>query len=125
MKSGAWKKRIIAACESIGVYEAAYDDVINTLAAILEKRDECDKLYKDTGAAPVVEHETKTGSTYLERNPVLRTWMDLNAQALAYWRDLGLTPAGFKKLSDQKINTKPKKSGLELALEKLGGGGEE
>jgi hypothetical protein len=43
--------------------------------------------------------------------------MDLNAQALAYWRDLGLTPAGFKRLSDG-IKA-PQKTGLELALEKL------
>jgi hypothetical protein len=121
MKAGTWKKKITAACQGIGVYEEAYDDVIGTLADILEKRDECDEMYKSSGSQPVVEHENKGGGVYLERNPVLRTWMDLNAQALAYWRDLGLTPAGFKRLSDQKINNSPKKSGLELALEKLSG----
>ena len=119
MKALAWKNRIKAACESIGVYETAYDDVISTLAAILEKRDECDRLYKADGEQPVIEHTNGRGATYLERSPVLRTWMDLNTQALAYWRDLGLTPAGFKKLSDKAIEKGPKKTGLELALEKL------
>jgi phage terminase small subunit len=85
----------------------------------LEKRDDCEKQYKESGAEPVIAQTNTKGAAYMARNPALKTWMDLNAQALAYWRDLGLTPAGFKKLSDQKINTKPKKSGLELALEKL------
>ena len=119
MKSEAWKKRIKAACEAIGTYEPAYDDVIGTLADVLEKRDECDRLYKEDGSQPVTEHTNKGGGVYMERNPILRTWMELNTQALAYWRDLGLTPAGYKKLSEKAIDKGPKKSGLELALEKL------
>lgn len=119
MKALAWKNRIKAACESIGVYEQAYDDAIDALASILEKRDDCDRMYKDAGAEPVVEHTNKGGGVYLERSPYLRAWMDLNAQALCYWRDLGLTPAGFKKLSDKLVVKAEKKSGLELALEKL------
>ena len=117
MKAAAWKKRIKTACETIGTYEPAYDEVIMTLSRILEKRDDCDRLYQEEGSMPVTEHTNKGGGTYMERNPLLRTWMDLNAQALAYWRDLGLTPAGFKRLSDG-IKA-PQKTGLELALEKL------
>ena len=33
------------------------------------------------------------------QNPMLRLVNDLNRDALAYWRDLGLTPAGYKKLN--------------------------
>lgn len=119
MKAAAWKKRIKTACEAIGSYEPAYDDAIKTLAGILEKRDECEQLYKEDGSRPVIEHTNKGGGTFMERNPILRTWMDLNTQALSYWRDLGLTPAGFKRLSDGAIAKAPKKTGLELALEKL------
>ena len=46
--------------------------------------------------------------------------MDLNAQALAYWRDLGLTPAGLKKLNADALNAKATAAGFEALLEKIG-----
>jgi hypothetical protein len=45
--------------------------------------------------------------------------MDLNAQALTYWRDLGLTPSGLKKLDDQALKAK-KRSSLAEALREIG-----
>jgi hypothetical protein len=45
---------------------------------------------------------------------------DLNRDALAYWRDLGLTPAGLKK-TDEAAMKQRKKSALGEALKGLGG----
>ena len=53
------------------------------------------------------------------KNPLLVLWDDLNKSALAYWRDLGLTPAGLKKLNEKAMQT-PKKNALNEALKKLG-----
>lgn len=47
-------------------------------------------------------------------------WDDLNKSALAYWRDLGLTPAGLKKIDDAALK-KQKRGGLMEALAELGG----
>ena len=41
--------------------------------------------------------------------------MDLDTQALAYWRDLGLTPAGLKKINEAAMKEK-KRSALVEAL---------
>jgi hypothetical protein len=49
-------------------------------------------------------------------------WQDLNTQALAYWRDLGLTPAGLKKLNEAALKPAVKKTALEEALGSFGGG---
>ena len=67
----------------------------------------------------VVEHTNKNGSTYLEQNPALRLINELNRDALAYWRDLGLTPAGLKKIDEDALKKK-KESALAAALRSLG-----
>lgn len=98
-KRGKWKKEIIRACEEAGTYEPYYDNVINTLAVIMEIRDAAAKQYKESGGEPVISYTNKGGYENLVENPALTIINKQNQQALAYWRDLGLTPAGFKKLS--------------------------
>ena len=46
-------------------------------------------------------------------------WDDLSKTALAYWRDLGLTPAGLKRI-DQTAMKEKKKNSLAEALKDLG-----
>jgi hypothetical protein len=48
--------------------------------------------------------------------------MELNAQALAYWRDLGLTPAGLRKLNADAVKEKTVTVNLESILEGLADG---
>lgn len=120
MRKGAWKKRIKNACELAGTYRLCFDETIETLALILEKRDEAQKAYKDSGSLPVVEYTNKAGATNYVKNPALVLWDELNKSALAYWRDLGLTPAGLKKI-DETMLQKKKGNALEKALKDLGG----
>lgn len=98
MKEKAWKNRIQKACEEIGTYKPEFDPVIETLASIMEIRDEAVKKYNESGGEPVIEYTNKGGHTNLRKNPALQIINESNQEALAYWRDLGLTPSGFKKL---------------------------
>ena len=68
----------------------------------------------------MVEHTNKNGSTNMVKNPLLALLDTQNATALAYWRDLGLTPAGLKKLNENALK-KPKTNALTEALNKIGG----
>lgn len=114
MKKETWKKRIMSACISAGTYQPFFEDVITALAAVLEKRDDAEKFYKESGEGPIVEYTNKSGATNLIKNPALAVWDDLNTTALTYWKELGLTPSGYKKLGE-----KPKDeelSGLAAAL---------
>ena len=106
MKKGAWKHKITAACKEAGTFRDYFVPVIDTLAAILERRDEAEAVYKASGGEVLVEHTNKAGATNLEQNPALRLINDLNRDALAYWRDLGLTPAGLKKIDEQAMKQK-------------------
>ena len=118
MTKDEWKKSIEKAAMDAGTYQEYFDAVIDTLAGILEKRDIAEGLFKKAGCKVVVKHTNKGGATNVEQNPVLRLINDLNRDALAYWRDLGLTPAGYKRLNLETAQTKSQ-DGLEMILSKL------
>ena len=65
-------------------------------------------------------HTNKGGATNMIKNPALVAIMDCNSQALAYWRDLGLTPAGLRRLGDKGLLNKDDGGGLADALAELG-----
>lgn len=113
-----WAKRITSACEKARTYEDYYDDVIDTLAGILEKRDNAEDVFYKSGGHPVIQHTNKAGATNTAKNPALVIVTELNQQALAYWRELGLTPSGLKKLNAEVVKAKNEGS-LEKLLEKI------
>lgn len=118
MTKNRWKSRIKKACKEVGTYRKSFDSVIDTLAGILETRDAALEEYDGT---VIVEHTNKNGATNMEQNPLLRLINDLNRDALAYWRDLGLTPAGLKRINDSLAKDSRPLTALEQALEKLNG----
>ena len=120
MNSKEWKKRIKKACETVGTYQPSFDDVIDTLAAILEERDRIYLQYVEEGSQPLVIVVSDRGQENWRDNPLLTTWRSLNRDILQYWRDLGLTPAGLKKIVDENMN-KPEESALEKVLANLEG----
>ena len=118
MTKNGWKKTIIKAAKDAGTYQKYFDAVIDTLADILAKRDAAQELFEQSGSNVLVKHTNKGGATNIEQNPLVRLINDLNRDALAYWRDLGLTPAGYKRLNLEAAQTK-KEDGLETLLAKL------
>ena len=119
MDKSAWVERITASAVSAGTYRPFFDDVIDTLADILERRDIAREQFADSGGNILVNHTNKAGATNIEQNPALRMVNDLNRDALAYWRDLGLTPAGLKRIDEQSMKQR-KKSALAEALRGIG-----
>ena len=110
--------RITTATKNVGTYKKSFDQLINTLADILAERDRVRKQYIDEGAEPLVTYTSDRGNVNRQPNPLLKQWMDLNSQALTYWRDLGLTPAGLKKITDENMKEQ-KGNTLENILSKL------
>lgn len=119
MTKDEWKIKIEEATQAAGTYRPFFDAVIDTLAGILERRDLALETFEKTGGNVIVKHTNKGGSTNLEQNPALRMVNDLNRDALAYWRDLGLTPSGLKKINEKSLIIKEKK-GLADVLDNLG-----
>lgn len=105
-----WKTKIITACKEAGTYRAYFDSAIDTLAGIMEKRDDAEEQFIKTGGHTVVQHTNKGGNTNIVKNPALVIVDDFNKTALAYWRDLGLTPAGLKRINEGALKGKQKAS---------------
>ena len=119
MTREGWRERIRASCEKAGTYRPWFADVIDTLADILERRDQTREMFIASGGNVVINHTNKAGATNTVQNPYVRLINDLNRDALAYWRDLGLTPAGLKRIDEQSMKQR-KKSALGEALKGIG-----
>lgn len=108
MKKNIWKKRIKSACEAAGTYKPYFDIVIDELAGILERRDDAEAQY-DLDPRPVIEYTNKAEATNIVKNPLLMLIDDMNKSSLQYWRDLGLTPAGLRKINEQALKEQEEK----------------
>lgn len=118
MKQKTWIKKIKEACNAAGTYKPFFDNAIITLAGILEKRDQAMEYYEECGGEPIVRYVNKAGAENMVTNPALALWDNLNKSALAYWRDLGLTPAGLKKIDSSALKDQ-KKDAFADALSKI------
>lgn len=121
MTAKQWEKLIKKQLSRLGQTEEAYHSVISTLADILEQRDSVYQEYVDGGCEAVREYTNKGGNTNLTKNPLLVLWDDLNKSALAYWRELGLTPSSYKKLTGTGAKQEESKKGLAAALASIEG----
>lgn len=110
MKKAWWKRKIREACDEAGTYRPFFELTIANLAELMEIRDRAMEQYQASGANPVVTHTNKAKEKNLVKNPALVMYNELNQTALAYWRDLGLTPAGLRRISEEAMKPKRKSS---------------
>lgn len=121
LKAKSWEATIKKQMEAVGTYRESFQRAISTLATILEQRDTVYEEFQKDGRT-VIERVSDRGAVNSAKNPLFVAWMDLNNQALAYWRDLGLTPSGLKKIDEGAMKQK-KRSTLAEALAELEKGG--
>ena len=103
MTKPEWKRKIKAATKKAGTYRPYFEYVIETLAGIMEARDFAQAKWDEEGKETVVKHVNKAGAENLVKHPALVVINDMNRDALAYWRDLGLTPAGLKRINEEAM----------------------
>lgn len=120
MNKNEWKERIEDACIKAGTYRDYFDSVIDTLAETMEMRDDAREKYRKSGSNSVVSHTNQGGNTNIVKNPMLVVIDDLNKTALAYWRDLGLTPAGLKRINENALKKGADTPSLGAVLGELG-----
>lgn len=118
MTKNDWQNRIAQSCKDAGTYESYFDDVIETLAGILENRDRAQEQFETMKCQPVVQHTNKGGNTNLVKNPALVIINECNAQALTFWKELGLTAKAFQQM--QNAGFKKQETSLEDVLKNIG-----
>ena len=122
MDSKQWKTRIVKEMKQAQTYQPFFISAIETLADILATRDKAREQFEGSGGSVIVKHTNKGGATNLEKNPALVAMVDLNRDALQYWRELGLTPKGLKAIDEASMKGK-EQSAFGDALDKILGGG--
>ena len=116
MTAAQWKRKIKKATVDAGTYRNIFDAVIDTLSDVLEQRDRAKEQFEKSGGNMVISYTNKGGATNPSKNPFMLAWDDLNATALSYWRELGLTPSSLRKMTGSAAPAEEKKSGLAAAL---------
>ena len=116
MKKEEWLDRIREAAVQAKTWKPYFIDMADTLAGILERRDQALEQYEKLGSMPVIKHTNKGGATNLEKSPMLIIVDNLEKTALQYWRDLGLTPAGLKRINEEALKGERPRSILAEAL---------
>ncbi len=116
MTAAQWKRKIKKATVDAGTYRNIFDAVIDTLSDVLEQRDRAKEQFLKSGGNMVISYTNKGGATNPSKNPFMLAWNDLNTTALAYWKELGLTPSSFRKITGSTAPAEEKKSGLAAAL---------
>ena len=106
--------KITKSMKSLDIYDKQFDKSIEILNDILNDLDFARKDFKADDRQYVVEYVNKNGSTNLVKNPQYQVIADLSDRALRYLNELGLTPAGLKKIKDKK--EKKHRSKLDEAL---------
>lgn len=113
MTAKNWKKRIVENAKSIGTYRDEFDDTITMLSEILDRRDKIKKQFTDEGEIFLVKKVSDRGAVNYSKNPLLTTLENCEAQALTFWREIGLTPRGLKQI-DEMAAKSGKQQGGEL-----------
>lgn len=91
---------------------------IEATARTIEQRDEAWDAFVKDGCRYTVTHTNKADNTNIVKNPLFLIWRDLNMDAMTMWRELGLTPSGYRKITGDTQNQK-KSSTLAAALKIL------
>ena len=116
MTASQWRSKIKKQCEEMQTFKPSFNSAIDTLAKILEQRDDALKQFKDEGSHLMFDRTSDRGATNPAINPLVQLIDKLNNTALSYWKELGLTPLSYKKMSGSTAPAEEKKSGLAAAL---------
>ena len=118
MTEAQWRKKLDRDCKALGTYKIEFDTVIDTLSKILAQRDATFEQFVEEGSQTVIIRISDRGAENRAKNPLLGIWKELNDQAIVYLRELGLSPKGYKSITDEILKEK-KSDALTQALKEL------
>ena len=114
----AYKKDIVKKMKSVGTYNLSFKHSIDVLSRTLYDYETALDSFERSGSNIITEHTNKNGSTNIVKNPLYLAIEKLRDDVLSYSRELGLTPAGLKRIND-KANQPETKSALAKVLSDL------
>lgn len=120
MTEKQWRNKIKKLTKEAGTYQPVFEPAISSTAEILANRDAVYAQFIEEGGQYIITKTSDRGAVNTCKNPLFVLWTELNAQALTYWRDLGLTPKGLKAISEQAVKPK-QETAVDRLMDVLGG----
>ena len=105
--------------EMVGTYNESFDLTIGLLARMIDDYGQSLEDFKKSGGQIVIEHTNREGHTNLIKNPYYQAIEGMRKDLIVYLRDLGLTPAGLKKINQQAFEAEVNDSPLNEVLKRL------
>ena len=97
MTADEWQATITDQMRAKGLDSMCDSPVVRDTAMLAAEADRLWHDYQASGGHPVVKHTNVKGETNLERNPLLQAWLAVQAQTLANYRELCLTPKSYRQ----------------------------
>ena len=97
MTADEWQATITDQMRAKGLDSMCDCPVVRDTAMLAAEADRLWHDYQRSGGNPVVKHTNVKGETNLERNPLLQAWLAVQAQTLANYRELCLTPKSYRQ----------------------------
>ena len=101
MKAATYEKRIIKNMNAVKTYKKEFLQAVKTLAKIFEDLDRAREQFENAGGEYVIEYTNKSGTKNIIKNPMYRLIEEMEEKILAYNRELGLTPSGYKRIMNK------------------------
>lgn len=111
------QKDIVRKMKKVGTYNASFEMTIEAFAKLIFDYKNTLKIFEKTGGNVVISHTNKSGATNIVKNPLYLAIEKMRTDLILYARELGLTPAGLKKLNQELQEEKA--SPLDEILSKL------
>ncbi len=106
MKKRSWRRHIEDAMKQAGTFDPSFSLVIDSLAQILELRDDTLKQFAEEGGKISLERLNREGFPNSYKNPLIGVLEDLNKTALLYCRELGITARSLKAMNKDALRQK-------------------
>lgn len=119
MDEKGYRRKIIADMKAVGTYRPEFQKTVDNLSKIYVDMDVAREQFKKSGGSIVIKYTNKNGSTNLVKNPFFLAIEGLQDKIIMYNRELGLTPAGLRKIKGDVSAGENKPKGLAAVLMNL------
>ncbi len=119
------KKSVVENMKKLGVYRPEFDLTIDIYVGLIKQYNSLQKAFNSAlkNGEKIEEIVTEmTADGGCKKSPIVATLENLRKDILTYSVQLGLTPAGLKRINDKGMKGKGKTSKLEKVLMDLGKG---
>lgn len=111
---------IIEQMKQAGTYRPEFKIAIDLLAQTVDDCKTAEKGFKKSGGKMVIDFTNKNGTTNKAKNPEYVLVLELRETVTKLCRELGITPAGLRRINDKAMKRQKKITKLEASLKRDG-----